>query len=205
MPWLLVPAGYCVGSISFGLLVVRRLRGLDLRETGSGNPGATNALRSAGRGPALAVLLLDIVKGAVPILLGQRIGVAGPVLGATAVATVIGHMYPLFHRFRGGKGVATTAGALAAIRPELLLASGVVFALVLGVTRYVSLASLVGVTAFPVTASVGLARGELGPDEIWIPLAATLIAVLVVWRHRANIGRIVHRRERRIGTERRER
>ena len=122
MQWLLVPAAYCLGSVSFSLLLVRRLQDLDLRETGSGNPGATNVLRSVGGLPALVVLVLDVAKGAIPILVGERIGASGAVLGGAAVATVVGHMYPLFHGFRGVKGVATTAGALGAIQPQLLLA-----------------------------------------------------------------------------------
>ncbi len=199
MQWLLVPAGYLLGSVSFGLLVVRKFRDLDLRETGSGNPGATNALRSAGRGPALAVLTLDVAKGAIPILLGTRLGAAGAVLGATALATVLGHMYPVFHGMRGGKGVATAAGALGTIQPWFLLASGVVFIALLLATRYVSLASILGVAAYPVAAAWATANGRLPADQGWILVTGVAIALLVVWRHRSNLRRLCAGNERRLG------
>jgi glycerol-3-phosphate acyltransferase PlsY len=199
MRWLLVPLGYCLGSISFSLLLVRRLRQLDLRETGSGNPGATNVLRSAGGWPALAVLVLDVAKGAVPILIGERLGASGAILGCTAAATVLGHMYPIFHGFRGGKGVATSAGALGAAAPTILLACGLVFAVTLALTRYVSLASILGVGLYPVLAAWLLSVGTLGTGERWIPLTSAGVALLVLWRHRANVGRLLRHTEARLG------
>lgn len=203
MEWFLVPAAYCLGSVSFSLLLVGWLQSRDLREIGSGNPGATNVLRSAGRLPALAVLVLDITKGVVPILVGERIEAPGAVLGATAVAVVVGHMYPIFHGFRGGKGVATTAGALGALQPQLLLVVGAVFLLTLTVTRFVSLASMLGVVLYPILAAASIGTGRLPADQIWLPVASGLIAALVVWRHRANIQRLLAHREARLGTDRR--
>lgn len=200
--WLLVPAAYCLGSISFSLLLVRRLRHYDLRNTGSGNLGATNVLRSAGTLPALAVLVLDVAKGAVPIQLGERIGASGLVMGATAVAVVAGHVFPLFHGFRGGKGVATTAGALGAAQPQILLVSAVAFLIALLLTRYVSVASMLGVALYPITAVTWVAVGRQPSLEMWVPLSSALIAVLVIWCHRTNIRRLLKRREARFGSHR---
>lgn len=199
MHWLLVPAAYCLGSISFGLLVVGLLQRQDLRGVGSGNPGATNVLRAAGKAPALLVLLLDILKGAVPILLGARLGVGARILALAAVAAVIGHMFPLFHGFRGGKGVATAAGALGALQPLLLLAAAAVFVAVVSSTRYVSLASMVAVVAYGLVALLALERGWLAAEERWIVLAAVAIAALVVARHHGNIARLWRGDEPRLG------
>lgn len=196
MQWLLVPAAYGLGSISFGILLVGRLEDRDLRQMGSGNAGATNVLRSVGRLPALVVLLLDISKGVAPILLGRRLGVAGPVLGAAAVAVVLGHMYPVFHGFRGGKGVATAAGALGALQWQLLALSGLSFVVVVALTRYVSLASILGVTTYAVLAS---SQGASSAAEAWLPAASGAIAALVIWGHRSNIQRLLTHRETRLG------
>lgn len=199
MSWLLVLAAYCLGSISFGLLVVGALRRQDLRRVGSGNPGATNVLRAAGKGAALLVLLLDILKGALPILVGARLGIGGPILALAAVAAVLGHMLPLFHGFRGGKGVATAAGALGALEPLLLAVAGAVFVAVVGWTRYVSLASMSAVVAYCLFALVAVERSWLAGERFWVLPAAAAIAVLVVARHHANIGRLWRGEEPRLG------
>ena len=203
MDWIIVPAAYCLGSISFGLLLFGRIKGRDLREVGSGNPGATNVLRSAGRLPALAVLALDVAKGALPILIGLRLDLSAPLLCAAAVATVMGHMYPLFHGFRGGKGVATAAGALGALEPRFLLPCGVVFALVLITTRYVSLASMSAVALYPAMVLAGLAKWRLAFDTRSLATASGLIALLVIWRHRQNVSRLLAHDESRFGGSRR--
>lgn len=196
MQWLLVPAAYCLGSVSFSLLVVERLRRRDLRELGSGNAGATNVLRTVGALPALAVLLLDIAKGVVPVLAGRRLGIDGAVLGAAAVAVVYGHMYPVFHQLRGGKGVATAAGALGALQWQLLVPCGLSFLVIVALTRYVSLASMVTIALYAL-----LAWGWEGPDggQPWLPVAAGIIAALVIWRHRSNVHRLLAHTETRLG------
>lgn len=199
MSWLLVVAAYCLGSVSFGLLIVGRLKRQDLRDVGSGNPGATNVLRTAGKGPAVAVLGLDILKGALPIVVGLRLGLDERVLAASAVAAVAGHAFPIFHGFHGGKGVATAAGALGALEPWLLLAAAAVFAVVVTWTRYVSLASLSGVLAYSILALLAVERGWLAGERFWILPAAVGITLLVVTRHHANIRRLIEGSERRLG------
>lgn len=199
MSWLLVVAAYCLGSVSFGLLIVGRLKRRDLRRVGSGNPGATNVLRTAGRGPALVVLGLDILKGALPIVVGFRLGLDGRVLGAAAVAAVAGHVFPVFHGFHGGKGVATAAGALGALEPWLLLGAAAVFAVVVAWTRYVSLASMSGILAYCILALLAVERSWLVGDRFWILPAAAVIGLLVVSRHHANIRRLLEGSERRLG------
>lgn len=202
MSWLLVVAAYCLGSVSFGLLIVGRLEGQDLRGIGSGNPGATNVLRAAGRGPALTVLALDILKGALPVAVGIGLGVGGSVLGATAVAAVAGHVFPVFHGFRGGKGVATAAGALGVLEPWLLLGAASVFAVVVAWTRFVSLASISGMIAYCLLAVVAVEGSWLVGDRFWVLPASAVIALLVVVRHHANIGRLIEGSERRLGEKR---
>jgi glycerol-3-phosphate acyltransferase PlsY len=142
------------------------------------------------------VLVLDIAKGALPILLGRRLGAGDAELAAAAVAVVAGHMYPLFHGFRGGKGVATAAGALGALQWQLLVPSGLVFVLTAAVSRYVSLASILAAALY------ALLAWWWGPERsagAWTAAAASLIALLVVWRHRDNIARLLARSETRLG------
>ena len=196
MHWLLVPAAYGLGSVSFSLLLVRRIAQRDVREMGSGNAGATNVLRTVGGTPALVVLVLDILKGIVPIVLGRRLGAPAAVLGCAAVAVVCGHMYPLFHQFRGGKGVATAAGALGALQWQLLVPCGLSFLVLVALTRYVSLASIVAVALFPLLA---WGTGPATPGGWWPALASSGIAGLTIWRHRANIERLLARDEARLG------
>jgi glycerol-3-phosphate acyltransferase PlsY len=190
MSWWLIPAAYLLGSVSFSLLLVTRLEQQDLRQLGSGNAGATNVLRVAGKGPAALTLVLDIAKGAFPVWLGLRLEASGALLGATALAVVLGHIYPVFHGFRGGKGVATTVGALGVLQPTALAVSGVVFLVVVLATRYVSLASILGVTTYPIVLTVGLLSGLLRDVTPWMVPTAAAIAVLVVWKHRENLERL---------------
>ena len=199
MTWLIVPASYCLGSISFSLLLVGRLRQRDLREVGSGNAGASNVLRSVGIVPALTVLFFYIGKGVVPVLLGRRIGASAVVLGAAAVAVVFGHMYPIFHSFRGGKGVATAAGALGALQWQVLVPCVLALLVVVAMTRYVSLASLVGVILYPLIALESARRNMFDMETSWLPLASLVIASLIFWGHRANIRRLLAHTESKLG------
>jgi len=199
MNWWLIPASYLLGSISFSLLMVSLLERRDLRQLGSGNAGATNVLRVSGKAPAIATLVLDISKGAFPIWLGLRLGLPSGVLGAAALAVVLGHIFPIYHGFRGGKGVATAAGALGALAPSVLAVCLLVFALTLMTTRYVSLSSLLGVSTFPVAMAAGLQGGWL-EDASWSVVATSaVIAMLIVLKHRDNIGRLRAGEEHRLG------
>lgn len=195
-------AGYLPGSIPFGLLLVRAARGTDLRAHGSGNIGATNALRTAGRGIGLATLALDVLKGAagyyLALRVGQALGAPWPQFWAT-LAPVLGHCFPLWLRFVGGKGVATALGVLALAEPRVLgLAALVFFALALP-TRRVSLGSL-GAAAAAALAAFSLPGpgpgGGLDPGLAYGILAATAV---VVFRHRTNVGRLLRGTEPPLG------
>jgi glycerol-3-phosphate acyltransferase PlsY len=178
---LVVAAGYVLGSLPFGYWI-GRLRGIDLREHGSGNTGATNALRVLG-------LRLDVGTGAAAALLGEAVG--GDGLGVLAgVAAVVGHAFPVFLGFGGGKGVATAAGVMFALVPFIGLAVLLLWAVVIAATRYVSVGSMVAGVAFPLL--------TLAFDQAWpVTAFALFAAAMILWRHRANIARL------RLGTEHR--
>jgi glycerol-3-phosphate acyltransferase PlsY len=181
---------YLVGAIPVGFLVARAL-GIDVRRHGSGNIGATNVLRSVGRGPAIATLLADVVKGYVAAWIG---GLAGPEpvwAGLGAVLAVAGNCWPVFLRFKGGKGVATGLGACLRIAPLAVVPAAAVFAVVLASFRYVSLASLCAV--------LGLPFAVLAFYPLPIAVAAGVIALIVIGRHHANIGRLLAGTENRLG------
>jgi len=195
----LILLAYLLGSISPSVLIVRRLTGRDVRQLGSLNPGTTNVLRLLGRRVALLVLAIDAGKGLVPVALGRWLGAPGSVIGLVALAAVAGHMAPLYHGFRGGKGVATAAGALSTLAPVAALLSFGVFVLVLYASRYVALASVSAVAAFPLLA---LACGRLGwapPAPAWLLASGAAIAALVIVRHGGNLARIRAGTEGRIG------
>ncbi len=199
---VLMAAAYLLGSIPFGLLVTR-LAGLgDIRRIGSGNIGATNVLRTGRKSLALATLLLDVGKGAVAIGLaaGDRIGFAGdefsaPLAAWLGGAALIGHLFPIWLKFAGGKGVATSLGILAAIDWRLGLAAIAIWIAIAALFRYSSLSALGAALAAPLFAwGLGLA---------WpIILLCAFAAALVWWRHRANIGRLLAGTEPRIGRSR---
>lgn len=199
MTWgLLIAAAYLLGSVPFSYLMVRAIEGSDIRTLGSGNAGATNVMRAAGKGPALLVLFLDVAKGAVPVAAGLRLGAPLRVLGAVAIAAVAGHVFSVFLELRGGKGVATAIGSLGTLAPAALAVSLLLFVVVVAWKRYVSLGSMVAVTAFPFTlVAMALWSGEQAPVEIVV--AAGAIAALVIWRHRDNLHRLLAGSENRLG------
>lgn len=188
-------AGYLLGSIPFGLLVAR-FRGIDIREHGSGNIGATNVWRVLGRKWGLLVFALDALKGWLAVDLAMRWlpapGPEGAVLSglAAALACVLGHSFPVWLRFRGGKGVATTAGILVSLMPLAAGVALVVWGAVFFLGRYVSLASIAAAVALP----LGVAL--LGGGRYLLAFSV-IVAALVIWRHRSNIQRL------RAGTENR--
>lgn len=197
---------YLLGSIPFGYLIVRARSGADIRETGSGGTGATNVSRRAGKSAGVLTLLLDACKGTAAVLLARFIlGLpifSGTVsessalwVAAAAVFVVIGHMFPVWLGFRGGKGVATGVGVFLVLAPLALGAAGVIFLLVVFATRYVSLGSIVAASTIPLF--IWLQHGLIGAvDNFWPTLfAATLLAVLIVFAHRENIRRLLQGRE----------
>lgn len=190
---LLVGAAYLFGSVSFAVFLVRRQTGQDIRTEGSGNAGATNVLRTHGKALGLAVAALDIAKGAAAVLL-VRWATADPrYAAAAALAAVLGHVFPVFYGFRGGKGVATTVGAFLVLAPLATLAAAAIFVLTVAVTRYVSLGSVVAVASLPPLA--GSAFHASGP----VVAAAAAAAVLVILKHRENLKRLARGTERRMG------
>lgn len=198
--WLLLAgAAYLAGSLPFSYLAVRLLRAEDIRRLGSGNAGATNVLRVAGLGPALAVLLLDIAKGALPVWAARELGAPPWMPAVCAAAAVAGHVYPLFLGFRGGKGVATAVGAAGTLAPLATAAAVAVLVLLVAWTRYVSLGSVVAVGLLPVLLAAEAAVRGSGPETVWNLVAAAVVALLVVIRHASNIQRLWSGTERRLG------
>ena len=183
---ILVVAAYLGGSLPFGYWA-GRLHGIDIRQAGSGNTGATNVWRVLGKRVGIPVLLLDIAKGFVPALIGLQMAGAGTAIVAGAAA-VVGHTFPVFLGFGGGKGMATSAGVVLAVTPVQGLVLAVVFVVVLWLFRYVSLASMVAAVLYPITC---LLTGEPWP----VIAFGAIAAVGIVARHRSNIGRL------RAGTE----
>jgi acyl phosphate:glycerol-3-phosphate acyltransferase len=188
-----VAAAYLIGSIPFSFLVARAFGVHDVRLVGSGNVGATNVLRSAGRAAGALALVLDVGKGAAASALAEQLAPGDAALpAAAAVAAVVGHMFPVWLRFRGGKGVATGLGAFAPLAPTAALGAIAAFAVVALATRFVSLGSVAGAVAL-----AGLALGLRGPDPVAV--AAVVSAALVVFRHRSNLRRILGGTERLMG------
>jgi glycerol-3-phosphate acyltransferase PlsY len=185
IPAIVLVSAYLIGGIPFGYLLVKLATGRDVREFGSGNIGATNVLRTAGRGIGIATLLLDILKGAAAVWLADRL-THGSVLwmSAAALAVMFGHAFPVFLKFKGGKAVASFIGAFVYLTPVPLLAVVVIFVIVVAATRYISLGSIIGAAVFP------LCVWLIG-HPAWPVIAASVIAgAFIIWRHRANIGRL---------------
>ena len=187
---------YLIGSISFAVLVSRAMGLSDPRSYGSGNPGATNVLRSGNKLAAILTLAGDAAKGAVAVLLAQafaaRFGFTGFVIACAGLAAFIGHLYPVFHRFQGGKGVATAAGVLLALSPALGLCTLGTWLLVAVITRYSSLAALLAAVCAPF-----FAWWLSGPDAVIVPIV--IMSGLLIWRHRQNIAKLAAGTESRIG------
>lgn len=193
-----VPVAYVVGATPFGFLA-GRLRGLDLRQHGSGNIGATNALRVLGKPVGIAVLVLDMLKGLLPVLLARSVSDSSVIHIATALAAILGHNYTFWLGFKGGKGIATTAGAILPIMPWALLVALVTWIAVLLASRYVSVASIAAAIIIPATLLVqSLLTGKWDAVILGFALFA---ASLAIWRHRPNIERLRRGEERRIGTK----
>lgn len=191
-------ASYLLGGVPFGLLLARGLKGIDLREVGSGNIGATNTMRALGKGWGLFAFALDFAKGWLPVVVfapmaaeaGADAQLARLVCGAAAV---LGHCFPVYLKLKGGKGVATGCGAIVGVDPLVFLIGGLVWLVALGVLRMVSLASMAMGVAFPVAAAVR------HPDDRPFLVGCALLALLVLLRHRMNLARIRAGTEPRVG------
>jgi glycerol-3-phosphate acyltransferase PlsY len=181
---------YLVGSIPFGLLLAKAGGAGDVRRIGSGNIGATNVLRTGRKGLALATLALDMLKGALPVWLGYRW--FGPDMAVVAgLGAVVGHCFPLWLKFRGGKGVATAAGVVAALTPLVALIVVALFVVIVLLTRYVSLASILGALA---AGPAAFWLGHFQAGELYLALA-----LLIVLKHAGNIRRLLTGQEAKFG------
>jgi glycerol-3-phosphate acyltransferase PlsY len=185
-------ASYLIGAIPVGFLVARAAGGFDIRGKGSGTIGATNVLRTLGPVPAVLTLAGDVVKGYLAVRVAEVLG-PEPAWGAAgALLAVVGNCWPVFLRFRGGKGVATALGAFLALVPRAVLPSAALWIVVAAIFRYVSLASIAAALALPVgTFMLGYPREALG--------AAVVSSLVILWRHRENIRRLAGGKENRLG------
>jgi glycerol-3-phosphate acyltransferase PlsY len=202
LPALLIVFAYLLGSIPFGYLIVRAKSGGDVRATGSGGTGATNVMRRAGKGAGLLTLALDALKGAVAVVLARWL--LAPEFGinwwvaACALAVVAGHVFPVWLRFRGGKGVATGLGAFLCLAPLAVACDALVFVAVVAATRYVSLGSITAATLLPLFVWLFYIRDNTGTSSRAIVTCALVGGALIVFTHRANIGRLARGNENRL-------
>jgi len=188
---------YLLGSIPFGYLIVRWQRGIDVRATGSGSIGATNVMRNLGVLGFVATFILDAGKGLLAVLLASKLTFQNPTwVAAAAFAAVVGHCFPVWLRFRGGKGVATGVGVFIAIAPLQVLLVLVIFAIVVAIWRYVSLGSIVATAAFPVLVYY------MKHPPIQVVLGAAGAALVIIARHHANIARLLKGTESKVGQKR---
>ena len=187
---VVVIVAYLIGSIPFGYLIVRGKIGADIRQTGSGGTGATNVSRRAGKVAGVLTLVLDALKGSAAVLIAELTH-SDWIIAAAAIAVLVGHIFPVWLGFRGGKGVATGAGVFLVLAPVALLCAGVLFLAVVFFTRYVSLGSIVAAATIPLFV-------WLQNDSRPLLIAAILGALLIVFAHRGNIERLAHGTEARI-------
>ena len=193
---LLMPfVGYLAGSLATAVIVCRLMGLPDPREGGSGNPGATNVLRLGGRKAAVLTLVGDVLKGVLPVLAAHALGASVGAVSLTALAAFLGHLFPVFFGFKGGKGVATAFGAVVALFWPVGLVFGLTWLAVAAITRYASVASLSAAAVSPLAAVVLV-------NHVAVPTALAIIAGLIWWRHQENIARLRAGTEGRIGQKR---
>lgn len=188
---LFIVAGYLLGSINSALIVSKAM-GKDIREEGSGNAGLTNTLRTFGKGAALCVLLGDIAKSALPVLGARLLGLDLAAQLLVGLSTILGHNYPLYFGFRGGKGILTTATVVCVVSPLTLLILLAAFVIIVLISRYVSLSSVLCVICFPIVYFFMVSKDPL---EL---LLTIVIALFAVWRHRGNIKRLLKGTENKL-------
>jgi glycerol-3-phosphate acyltransferase PlsY len=193
---LILIAAYLLGSIPFGYLVVRAKEGGDVRESGSGGTGATNVSRRAGKMAGILTLLLDAAKGWFAIWLARFVLTDGMGINwwvaAAAIIAVVGHCFPVWLGFRGGKGVATGVGVFLGLSPLALACAAAVFLLIVGATRYVSLGSITAAAAFPLCVLLLGLFNQTGAPRAPVMAAALACGALIIFMHRANIGRLLN-------------
>ncbi len=185
-------AAYLIGSIPFALILSRRWGTRDLRRIGSGNIGAANVLRASGITAGVLVALLDITKGAASVMLAERLNPSSPVPAAAGLAAIIGHVYPVWLRFRGGKGVATACGVFSVLTPLAAPPAFALFLLAVWITKFISVGSVLASLALP---PIAYATGSSAA----VVVASTAAATLIVFRHRSNLARLREGTERRLG------
>jgi len=192
MELLLIVSAYLLGSVPSGY-VLGKLAGVDVRKAGSGNVGATNVARVVGKRQGIMTLLFDVAKGFLPVLFAQSMHLDSSIVALTGVAAFVGHLYPIFLRFKGGKGVATALGVFVAVAPLGTMILFVVFAAVFAASRIVSLSSMVAAACAPVVLwSLSYTTSAV--------VMSSFIAVMIVWRHRGNIKRLLAGTEPRFGS-----
>jgi glycerol-3-phosphate acyltransferase PlsY len=200
-PWLAVLAAYLVGSLSFAVIVSRVMGLNDPRTFGSKNPGATNVLRSGSKAAAIVTLFLDAFKGWLPVMLvkwyGAPYGLGDGTMAMVGLAAFLGHLFPVFFKFEGGKGVATALGVLLATSWILGLATGITWLLIAYFFRYSSFASLVSSVFAPVYYIFG--DGVVWAMDKSVMLSTAVMSLLLIWRHAENIGRLAKGTESKLG------
>jgi acyl phosphate:glycerol-3-phosphate acyltransferase len=213
---LVIILAYLLGSIPFGYLIVRASKRADIRETGSGGTGATNVSRRAGKGPGVLTLVLDALKGAAAVVIAKivlglpifaasgaslhhaanasAIESAHWIIAAAAIAVIVGHIFPVWLGFRGGKGVATGVGVFLVLAPLAVVFAGLIFLVIVLLTRYVSLGSIVAAATIP---GFILIRNYISPQTQFGPLMAAGVcgAALIIFAHRGNLMRLINRSE----------
>jgi len=187
---LVIVVAYLIGSIPFGYLIVRGKSGDDVRQTGSGGTGATNVSRRAGKTAGVLTLVLDALKGAAAVLIAQKLGGSDWITAGAAIAVVVGHIFPVWLGFRGGKGVATGAGVFLVLAPIALLCAGLVFVAIVFFTRYVSLGSMMAAALIPVFVWLHSVFVVPMADLRPLLLATVVGALLIIFAHRGNIERL---------------
>ena len=200
MPDILTPIlAYLLGSIPFGYLIVRWQRGIDVRSTGSGGTGATNVMRNLGIIGFVATFLLDLGKGIAAVLFASRLTGGDPRwIAASSVAAIMGHCFPVWLKFRGGKGVATGVGVFIALAPVQVALVLIIFAIVVAIWRYISLGSIVATAAFPIVVYL------MKRPPLPIVLGAAGGAIIIIAMHHANIGRLISGTESKVGKKKSE-
>lgn len=193
--WWPALLAYVVGATPFGFLA-GKMKGIDIRDHGSGNIGATNVIRTLGKPIGITVLILDIFKGMIPVIIAKVLSDDSAVHIATAIAAILGHNYTFWLGFKGGKGIATTAGAVIPILTLPILVAIAAWLVFVKATRYVSVASIAAALAIPITLSI---QNFISGEWDWVVFGlAAFVCILAIWKHRANIGRLRRGEENRV-------